>query len=66
MDIATLREKSDADLQAELVKLSHSQFDLRMQLRTGQLARNHELRVTRRTIARIKTLLNERHSKKAK
>ena len=60
MSMQDLRAKDDAELRAELLALRREQFDLRMQLRTGQLARNHEIRKTRREIARIKTLLTER------
>ena len=60
MDMQTLRGKDDAELRGELLRLRRSQFELRVQLRTGQLSRNHQLREARRGIARIKTLLAER------
>ncbi len=60
MDMQTLRGKDDAELRAELLRLRRSQFELRTQLRTGQLSRNHQLGEARRDIARIKTLLAER------
>lgn len=60
MDMPTLRAKDDAELRAELLRLRRSEFEMRMQLRTGQLARNHTVRETRRDIARVKTLLAER------
>ena len=60
MDMQTLRAKDDAELRAELLRLRRSQFELRTQLRTGQLPRNHQLGEARRDIARIKTLLTER------
>ena len=60
MDTQTLRAKDDAELRAELLRLRRSEFEMRMQLRTGQLARNHTLREARRDIARVKTLLTER------
>ena len=60
MDAPALRAKDDAELRAELLRLRRSEFEMRMQLRTGQLARNHTLREARRDIARIKTLLTER------
>ncbi len=62
MDIQAMRGKDEAELQAELVRLRRSQFELRMQWRAGQLARNHQLKETRRDIARIKTLLTERQA----
>lgn len=60
MDMQALRGKDDAELRAELLRLRHSQFELRVQLRAGQLSRNHQLGEARRDIARIKTLLAER------
>ncbi len=60
MDMPTLRAKDDASLRAELTRLRRSEFEMRMQLRSGQLARNHAIRETRRDIARVKTLLTER------
>ena len=60
MDMSALRAKNDAELRAELLRLRRSEFEMRMQLRTGQLARNHSFRETRRDIARVKTLLTER------
>ncbi|MCY4611925.1 MAG: 50S ribosomal protein L29 [Gammaproteobacteria bacterium] len=60
MDMPALRTKDDAELRDELLRLRRSEFEMRMQLRSGQLARNHTLRETRRDIARVKTLLTER------
>ena len=60
MDMQTLRAKDAAELRAELLRLRRSEFEMRMQLRTGQLARNHAFKETRRDIARVKTLLTER------
>ena len=60
MDMPALRTKDDAELRDELLRLRRSEFEMRMQLRAGQLARNHTLRETRRDIARVKTLLTER------
>ena len=60
MDAGGLREKSDAELRAELLRLRREQFELRMQLRSGQLSRNHLVREGRRGIARVRTVLAER------
>lgn len=60
MDMQGLRAKDDAELRAELLRLRRSEFEMRMQVRIGQLARNHAFRETRRDIARIKTLMTER------
>lgn len=60
MDMPALRAKNDAELRAELLRLRRSEFEMRLQLRAGQLSRNHEFREMRRDIARVKTLLTER------
>ncbi len=60
MDMQALRAKDDAELRAELLRLRRSEFEMRMQVRIGQLARNHAFREARRDIARIKTLMTER------
>lgn len=60
MNISELREKNDAELQEELLKLRKDQFKLRMQRGIGQSPRPHEFGNTRKLIARIKTIVNER------
>ncbi len=58
MRASELREKSPEELNKELRAQLEKQFRLRMKRSTGQLNETHELRNTRRTIARIKTALN--------
>ena len=60
MKTAELREKSVEELNAELVNLLREQFNLRMQHSTGQLDKTHQLKVVRRSIARVKTILTEK------
>ncbi len=60
MDMSDLRGKDDAELRAELLRLRRGEFEMRMQVRIGQLSRNHAFREARRDIARIKTLMTER------
>jgi len=55
-----LREKSDAELGEELLKLRREQFNLRMQAATGQAAKPDQHGKVRRSIARLKTLQRER------
>ncbi|MBA3564512.1 MAG: 50S ribosomal protein L29 [Gammaproteobacteria bacterium] len=62
---AELREKSEAELGEELLKLRREQFNLRMQQATGQLARPDQYGKVRRDIARLKTIVNERVRDKA-
>jgi large subunit ribosomal protein L29 len=60
MKTAELKEKSVEELNAELVNLLREQFNLRMQHSTGQLEKTHQLKVVRRSIARVKTILTEK------
>jgi large subunit ribosomal protein L29 len=55
-----LREKSAAELQAELGALLKEQFGLRMQKATQQLGSSANIVRVRRDIARVKTLLNQK------
>lgn len=47
------------ELMEELVRLRREQFDLRMQVATGQGGRPHQKGLVRRDIARVKTVLRE-------
>ena len=60
MKAIELRKKSVDELNAQLLQLLEEQFKLRMQESTGQLAQTHLLKQTRREIARIKTVLQEK------
>lgn len=51
----TFKDKTDADLHAELEQLKREQFNLRFQAATHQLEKPARVREVRRTIARIKT-----------
>lgn len=55
-----LREKSVDELKAALGDELKSQFKLRMQHATGQLNESHKVKETRRNIARIKTVINQK------
>ena len=65
MKASEIRQKSATELGELLVDLRKQQFDLRMQLGTGQLAEPHKLRQVRRDIARIKTVLNSSRGEQA-
>jgi large subunit ribosomal protein L29 len=60
MKAQDLREKSVDELNSELLNLLKEQFNLRMQAATGQLQQTHTLKVVRRDIARVKTVLTEK------
>ena len=60
MNAQELRAKSSDDLRKELLDLSREAFNLRMQKGIGQLSRPSQIKVLRRDIARVKTILSER------
>ncbi|MEM6998608.1 MAG: 50S ribosomal protein L29 [Pseudomonadota bacterium] len=60
MKASELREKSTEELQTLLLEELRSQFNLRMKKGTGQLEKPSEMKKTRRNIARINTLINEK------
>lgn len=59
---AALREKDVAGLQAEVKDLQKAHFGLRMQKATQQLGNTASLRITRRDIARAKTILAQKQA----
>ncbi|MDX1252929.1 MAG: 50S ribosomal protein L29 [Gammaproteobacteria bacterium] len=60
MKAKDLRQKNVAELKQELLSVLREQFNLRMQKGSGQLSKPHQVKVARRNIARIKTILNEK------
>ena len=63
MKTKELRDKTDAELGEELLKLRREQFNLRMQAATGQGAKPDQHGKVRRSIARLKTVQHERAKK---
>ena len=55
-----LKVQTDDQLQVQLGDLKREQFNLRFQSATNQLEKPSRVRVVRRTIARIKTVQNQR------
>jgi large subunit ribosomal protein L29 len=60
MKAKDIRTMSGEDRQKELDGLLREQFNLRMQLATGQLANATKLKTVKRDIARLKTVMNEK------
>ncbi len=60
MKAADVRAKTVDELLDELERLKKEQFNLRFQKATGQLDNTARVRLVRRDIARIKTILRER------
>ena len=63
MTAKELNEKTVEELNVELLNLLKEQFNLRMQNATGQLSNSAQLKTTRRTIARVKTIIRQKVSK---
>ena len=62
MKAAELKQKTAAELKAELLENLKEQFKLRMQKAAGQLSRPSEVKRVRRQIARIKTVLAQKQA----
>jgi large subunit ribosomal protein L29 len=59
MELKKMREMSEVELNAELVKMKKDLFNLRFQHVTGQLENPVKMRDTKRNIARVKTIIRE-------
>ena len=57
MIAAEMKDKKKDELLDELIVLRKEQFNLRMQMATGQNARPDQMRKVRKNIARVKTVL---------
>ena len=66
MKTADLRTKSDDELRESLLDLRKEAFNLRFQAASGQLENTARVQQVRRSIARVKTLLNERRATAAR
>ena len=66
MKTSELRGKDVAGLEKEVSELLKAHFGLRMQKATQQLGNLSQLRVTRRDIARAKTILAQKQEQTAK
>ena len=60
MKVAELRKKDVAGIETEVKELQKAHFGLRMQKATQQLTNTGTLRITRRDIARAKTILAQK------
>ena len=60
-----LRDMTDDELEHRLSERRQELFNLRFQAVTGALENNARLKLTKREIARILTVVNEREAEKA-
>lgn len=65
MKASELREKNPEELNTALLGELETQFKLRMKRSTGQLNESHVMKIARRNVARIKTVLNEKANEAA-
>ncbi len=63
MRIEEIRKLSDEQITKEIKDLKKALFDLRFKQATGQLENTAEIGKTRKTIARLSTVLTERGAK---
>lgn len=64
MKIGEFHTMSDSELEKRLDELKAELFNLRVNLRTGQLENTNRIRQTRRDIARAMMVVGERRSRK--
>ena len=60
MELKKMRDMTEAELNAELLKMKKDLFNLRFQHVTGQLENPIKMRETKRDIARVKTIIREK------
>ncbi|MGN1357101.1 MAG: 50S ribosomal protein L29 [Succinivibrionaceae bacterium] len=60
MKAQELRAKSVEDLNNELAELAKKEFELKFQNKSSMLQQTHQIKQTRRDIARVKTVLAEK------
>ena len=60
MDVKELRNQDVAQLNEQLITLLKEHFELRMQKSTSQLTDLSKLGKTKKAIAQIKTIINEK------
>lgn len=65
MQMHEIRDLTDQQLQEELEKTERELMDLRFRVATNQLPNTNLPRTVRRTIARLKTVANERQQTEA-
>lgn len=60
MSAKDLRDKTPDQLRDQLASLKKEAFNLRFQQATGQLESTARMQTVRRSVARVKTILNEK------
>ncbi len=65
MKAGEIRDMTEDQLKDRLMQLKKEQFNLRFQRASGQLEKMSRIREVRKDIARIKTILHEKHARAA-
>mgnify|MGYP000463255286 CR=1 FL=1 len=65
MKIEEIRKFSDEELKTKIFDAKKEYMELRFQHISGQLSNTSKLKMTRRDIARLETIVRERETKKA-
>ncbi len=60
MKTSEIRKMSKEDINKKITELKKELFDLRMKQATGNLDKPHKVNELRKTVARLKTVLNEK------
>ncbi len=55
-----IRKMTTEEIATKIKELKTELFDLRMKMATGNLEKTHEIDKKRKTVARLKTVLNEK------
>ncbi len=63
MKIKEIRQLTTEELNKKIAESKEELFNLKFQQATGNLEKPHRLNELRKTVARLKTVLNERESK---
>lgn len=64
-ELEKLRGMSDDDLRDEVARIKESLFRLNFKLALGEMDTVKRMREEKRTLARLQTLMTERHSEQA-
>ena len=59
MKASEIRNMSKEEIENKIIELKQELFDLRMKQATGSLDKPHKINELRKTVARLKTVLNE-------
>ncbi|TRD19852.1 50S ribosomal protein L29 [Palleronia caenipelagi] len=65
LDAQELRGKTPDELREQLSQLKKEQFNLRFQAATNQIENTARMRVVRRDVARVMTILNQKAAEAA-